>query len=270
MCFLPSLADDIEDATIFYNEAIDVYSQNDIDKSIELFKKAIELNPNFYEAHYNLSQILMSQDKNEEAYKTLLKILQLRPDDTEILYNTGKVQYKRGYLSSSYSYLKKIDTNAPQYESAKLLISKIEKRQGELNLEAKISKHMILVDSKGKFLADDLVEITAPSGIATDSKGNIYIASYSENAIYKITPTGKKSIFSSSSLIKGPIGLAVDKDDNLYVANYSANSILKIKPNASVSVFASILKPYCLLYNLQSNRLYVSEQNTNKLVKYDL
>ncbi|MBR2068945.1 MAG: tetratricopeptide repeat protein [Candidatus Gastranaerophilales bacterium] len=266
----PCFSDDIEDATVYYNEAIDVYSQDDIPKSIELFKKALELNPNFYEARYNLAQILMSQEENEEALKILKEILTLRPNDTETLYNIGKIQYKRGYLSDSFNHLKKIPETAPQYESAKILITKIEKRQNELNLEAKISEHKILLDNQGRALAVELGEITAPSGVAIDSRGNIYSASFSENVIYKISIYGQKTVFARSNLIKGPIGLAIDKDNNIYAANYSANTIVKIKPNATASVFAVISKPYCLLYDSEHDRLYATEQNSNKLVKFDL
>lgn len=266
----PSLCDNIEEATLYYNEAIDVYGQNDVEKSVELFRKAIELNPNFYEAHYNLAQILMSREENEEALKILKETVKLKPDDSETLYNIGKIQYKRGYLSDSYNYLKKIAQSAPQYESALILINKIEKRQDELNLEAKISEHKISLDSQGRALPVDLSEIPAPSGITYDERGNIYIASFSENAIYKISTYGQKTVFSKSSLIKGPIGIAADKENNLYVANYSANTIIKIKSSGSASLFANISKPYCLIYDNEHNRLYATEQNSNKLIKFDL
>jgi len=267
---IPSYSDDIEDAAIFYNEAIDVYKQEDVEKSIELFKKALELNPDFYEAQYNLAQILMSLDKNEEALHYLQEIIRLKPGNSETLYNLGKIQYKRGYLSSAYGYLKKIEASAPQYESAKILLDKIEKRQDELNLESKISQHKVLLDHEGKSISVSLSEIQAPSGIAFDSRGNIFVASFSENAIYKISIYGQKAVFSRSSLIKGPIGLAIDKDDNIYVAGYSSNSIVKIRPSGVAAVFALINKPYCLIYDKNHNRIYVTEQNSNKLVKYDL
>ena len=267
---LPAYSDDIEDATLLYNEAIDLYGQDNIEKSIELFKKAIELNPKFYEARYNLAQILMSREENEEALKTLKEILTLKPNDSETLYNIGRIQYKRGYLSDSYKHLNKIAQNAPQYDSAKILINKIERRQHELDLEAKISEHKPIADTQGKAVASELVEIAAPSGIAIDNRGNIYSASFSENAIYKISIYGQKSSYVRSNLIKGPVGLAMDKENNLYVANYSANTIVKITPNAAVSIFANVSKPYCITYDNEHNRIYVTEQNSNKLIKFDL
>ena len=262
--------ENLEKAAILYNEAIDLYSQDKTGKSIEYFTKALELKPDFYEAHYNLAQILMSLNKNDEAIKSLEEIAKIKPDDTENIYNLGKTYFKKGYLSKAYENLKKISANAPEYDNAKLLIEKIEKRQNELNLEEKIKKHESLVDTQGKFQGVELAEFAAPSGTAIDSQGNIYVASFLENQIYKLSIYGQKLVHSKSNLIQGPIGLAIDKEDNLYVANYSANNIIKITPNNIASIFAQINKPYCLIYDLANNRLYATEQGNNKLIKYDL
>ena len=268
--FNQAFADKLEEAVSLYNEAIDKYNENEVDKSIELFNKAIVLDPNFYDANYNLAQILISVGKLEEAMKPLETILKLRPEDSETLYNLGRIQYKRGYLSSSFGYLNKIKETAPQYESAKLLLDKIEKRQDELNLERKLNEHKNLSDASGKAKSEELAEYLAPSGIALDSKKNIYIASFSENIIYRITPRGQKTAFSKSGLIKGPIGIAIDKNDNLYVSNYSSNNIVKITPQWQSSIFADVQKPYCIIYDSEHDRLYVTEQATNKLLKFDL
>ncbi len=264
------LEDNTQQAANLYNEAIDLYGQDEVDKSIEYFTKALEIKPDFYEAHYNLAQILMSLNKNDEALKSLEEIHKLKPSDSENLYNLGKTYFKNGQLSKANEYLKQITTNAPQCDSAKLLISKIEKRQDELNLEEKIKERKVTIDSQGRSSGISLEEISAPSGIATDNRGNIFVASFIENQIYKISIYGQKVIFSKSNLIHGPIGLAIDKDNNIYVANYSANNIIKITPNNIVSIFATINKPYCLNYDSMHNRLYVTEQDTNKLYKFDL
>ncbi len=267
---MQAFCDNKEDATNLYNEAIDLYAQDQVNKSIETFNKAIELYPEFYEANYNLAQILMSLNKNDEALKPLQTILKIKPNDSETLYNIGKIYYKKGYLSKSHEALKKIKESTPQYNSAVLLIKKIEKRQEELNLENKIKEHKNYSDSKGLMKKEELAEYQAPSGIATDERGNIYVASFGENAVYKISIYGQKTLISKSALIKGPIGVAVDKNGNVYIANYLANNILKVTGENNVSVFAEIEKPYCMIYDAQHNRLYVTEQATNKLVKIDL
>ena len=265
-----AFATDKENPALIYNQAIDLYKQDNVEGSIDLFKKAIELKPDFYEAHYNLAQILMSVDRNEEALKSLEILLSMNNNDTETLYNIGKIQYKRGYLSNSYKHLVAIPESAPQYASAKILIDKIEKRQEELKLEAIIKEHKNLTDNSGKALYADISQMQAPSGISVDSEGNIYCASFAENSIYKISIFGKKTVFTNSSLIKGPIGIAADSKNNIYIANYSANNIVKVTPSGAASVFAEVQKPYCILYDEKHDRLYITEQNTNKIVKIDL
>ena len=260
----------LEQAATYYNEAIDLYQQDNINKSIDYFEKAIKLKSDFYEAHYNLAQILMSINKNEEALKSLEEIAKIKPDDPENLYNLGKTYYKKGLLSKSYESLKAISVNSPQYDSAKLLIEKIEKRQDELNLEKKMNAHQSLINSEGKAQAIALGEFSAPSGVAIDNGGNVFVASFLENRIYKISTFGKKESLPKSNLIQGPIGLAIDKENNIYVANYSANNIIKITQEGSPSIFADVQKPYCLIYDNNLNRLYVTEQDTNKLIKFDL
>lgn len=260
----------LEQAATYYNEAIDLYKQDDVDKSIVYFEKAIRIKPDFYEAHYNLAQILMSVNKNDEALQSLEEIAKIRPEDTENLYNLGKTYYKKGMLSKAFETLKKIDVSAAQYDSAKLLIDKIENRQSELNLEEKINSRQSVIDSQGKAQFVALGEFSAPSGITIDSRGNIYIASFLDNRIYKLTVFGQKTAIPKSNLIQGPIGLATDKDDNIYVANYSANNIIKITPENVTSIFADVKKPYCVYYDDKHNRLYVTEQDTNKLIKFDL
>ena len=270
MTFNASFADNEEEAAMVYNEAIDLYRQDDVSRSIELFKKAIELKPDFYEAHYNLAQILISVNKNDEAYNSLLELIKLKPEDLEALYNIGRIQYKRGYLSSAHSYLTKISESAPQYNSAKILVDKIEQRQKELDLENKIKQNKTTYDAQGLAIGAELAEFEAPSGIALDSRGNIYVASFLDNIIYKISVYGQKKVFSNSVLLRGPIGIAIDKNDNIFVANYSANTIVKITPEGNSSIFSKVQKPYCLFYDNQSNKLYVTEQETNKLIKFDL
>lgn len=110
--------------------------------------------------------------------------------------------------------------------------------------------------------------IPAPSGVAMDSNGNTYIASFSENLIYKINSQNQKSIFVNSSVLNGPIGLAVDDSGNVYVANYTKGNILKVTPNGAPSVFLTIKSPYCL--NITNNILFITEQSTNTVVKYTL
>ena len=123
--------------------------------------------------------------------------------------------------------------------------------------------------SKGPEPSKNVVEkFSGPTGIAMDSKRNLYVASYTDNSIYKIT-NGQSQLFSKSSLLGGPIGLTFDDNDNMYVANYDKNNILRISKNGQAEIFlGKVIQPYYLV--VSEGYLYVSEQGSNTVMKYKL
>ena len=58
-----------------YNQAISVY------------EKAIELNPEYYEAYNNLGVVLGKNEQYEEAEKVLKQVIKLQPKFVEILFH---------------------------------------------------------------------------------------------------------------------------------------------------------------------------------------
>lgn len=85
--------------------------------------------------------------------------------------------------------------------------------------------------------------LCAPSGVALDDMGDLYIADYSNNRVLEysfpsITTTanlvfGQGGSFTtnvagtSNSALDGPTGVAVDSADNLYVADYNNSRVLE-------------------------------------------
>ena len=274
----------LEDATSLYNMGIDYYSQNQVQKSIEYFKKAISIDPKFYEAYYNLAQIQASYGYLDSAIKSYEKVVQLKPDDYESIYELGRLLYKRGYLNKALSYLDKIPLNEDIYTQVLTLENKIKKRQAELiaiqkqkeqqaqvQLQNKIETTTVNVsEQKPQEQTNLIVNLKAPSGVAADSQGNIYAASFSENKIYRISPDGAKSVYVESVNLGGPEGIAIDEFDNLYVANYTKNNILKVTQSGVISEFAKLRKPYCIGIDKVRKLLIVSEQDTNNVLKFEL
>ena len=274
----------LEDATSLYNMGIDYYSQNQVQKSMEYFKKAISIDPKFYEAYYNLAQIQASYGYLDSAIKSYEKVVQLKPDDYESVYELGRLLYKRGYLNKALSYLDKIPLNEDIYTQVLTLENKIKKRQAELiaiqkqkeqqaqvQLQNKIETTTVSVSEQKPQVQTNLVlSLKAPSGVAADSQGNIYAASFSENKIYRISPDGTKSVYVESVNLGGPVGIAIDEFDNLYVANYTKNNILKVTQSGVISEFAKLRKPYCIGIDKVRKLLIVSEQDTNNVLKYEL
>ena len=112
-------------------------------------------------------------------------------------------------------------------------------------------------------------DIASPTGIASDKNGNVYVACFSDNMIYKITPDGKKIIFIKDAKISGPIDMVNDDAGNIYVSNYNSNNVIKITPAGVITVLISnIQKPYGV--HINGDFLYVSSQGSNSVLKYKL
>lgn len=251
------------DATSYYNKGIDYYNLNKIEDSINSFKKAIELDPKFYQAYYNLAKIQESYKYYNDAMITYEKLLEITPEDYESMYNFGNLLYKRGYLKKSLTYLDRIPNYSEYYEQSEKLIDIVEKRQIEVAEETKLKENA----AKRSSLFET---IQAPTGVATDKLGNVYIASFSQNAVYKITPQNVKTTFVGANNLGGPVGVAIDENNNIYIANYTKGNVVKAEPDGKTSVLLLVKKPYCLNVDNQNKKLLITEQEKNTVIKYDL
>ena len=198
-----------------------------------------------------------------------------KPDDYESIYKAGNLSVKLGQYDKAKSYLALIPTSNSLYSKAQALISTIPQNasQGETPNLAQLG---LTTESETKASDTHINQtngmynnIPSPTGIATDSAGNVYIASFSDNIIYKVTPDGRQLVFIKNSQINGPIAMASDANGNMYVSNYNSNNVVKITPTGAVSVLINnVEKPYGM--NVTDGMLFVSSQGTNSVLRYKL
>ncbi|HEY2988708.1 MAG TPA: NHL repeat-containing protein [Candidatus Binatia bacterium] len=122
-----------------------------------------------------------------------------------------------------------------------------------------------------------------PEGLAADSRGNIYVATFEfnpPNAIHIFSPSGR--LLDTISLPSAvPLGLAFDTSGNLYVANFGGGKVLKFSPPfiagslpvATYNVCTFVIFVDCGLNAMAfdaAGNLYVSDSFGGKVYKVAL
>lgn len=245
------------DAKLEYNNALDMYKLGKYEEAIACFRTAIRLYPDFIDAYYNLGSILDYLNQGDEAIYVLKQIISRKQDDYEAAYKIAQISVKLGDKRTASEYLALIPATSEFYIQGK-----------ELMMKHNLTQTTPTGKTKSKIPQNSsmYLNISSPTGISTDSDGNVYIASFSDNAIIKVTPDNKRMIFFKNSILKGPIAIANDSLGNMYIANYNANNILKISKNGHAEVFIqNAPKPYAV--HVGGNMLFVSCQGSNAVIR---
>lgn len=253
------------ESAMYYNEGLDLYQNGEYSRAIESFKQAVAKEPDFVDAYYNLGAIYEYLKSYQSAIACFSKIHQLQPKDSETILKLAELYNKVGNSEKALFFINKIPEDDQFYTKAKTL-----KQQYTTAYQRERAKQTLSSVNKANELNKSVVnKFSGPTGIAINSQGILFVASYTDNSIYRVMPNGQSYLFSKSPMLGGPIGLAFDSNDNLYVANYDKNNILKINKGGQIFVFMDkITNPYYLV--IRGNSLYISEQGNNTVVKYKL
>ena len=106
-----------------------------------------------------------------------------------------------------------------------------------------------------------------PRGITSDASGNIYIADFASDAVYKI-PAGGVTPVAIGTGFNEPFGVAVDPSGNVYVSDYGNNAIKKILAGTNTTIIVSnaITNPCGIALDAYNN-IYVADDAKNTIDK---
>jgi len=252
------------DAKLIYNEGVNLYKLGEYDRSMAAFKKATRLDPNYIDAYYNLGTVLEHLQQYREALTVFKQIIVRKPDDYEAVYKAAYLSMQLGENDNAKSYLSIIPQSADIAPKAQELAHLLQTDMQTIKTQ---EKQAAAAGQKVPQSNNIFNNITSPTGITSDAAGNLFVASFSDNTIYKITPDGKKVVFLKDVRVNGPIGMVKDNKGSIYIANYNNNNILKISATGDVSVLiGNVQKPYGLY--VDENILYISSQGNNSVIKY--
>ena len=118
-----------------------------------------------------------------------------------------------------------------------------------------------------------------PTGIALDSKNNLYIADPTDRVVRKISvggiittvagtglrgSTGDGGLATSATFIY-PYGVAVDSNDNLYIADPNSNVIRKVTASTGIiTTVATVTTPYAVATNA-ANDIFAAGYSVYKI-----
>lgn len=257
--------EDMVKAQAAYKQGISYTRMKAYDNAIASFQKALAIYPQMTDAYFNIASIYIMQNKVDEAYNIYTKILAINPSDYDAILQAAKISYNRKNYALAMKYLKYIPDDYEKYYIAQQMYNDAQELFDKQKNQYERSK----VSSANKNKTVVIDKFSSPAGVVVDSDGNMFVASYSGNAIIKVDKKKQKSNFVKDYLLDGPVGLAIDKYDNIYVANYDGNNILKITKGGNVSVFMDkVSQPYFLY--IKDDVLYISEQGNDVVVTYNL
>lgn len=261
---LPVLADATTEAKLEYNKGIDFYKIGQYDRSMEAFRRAIDLDPEYIDAYYNLASILDYLGQDEAALTVFKQIVVRKPTDYDAVYKAAELSYKLGQKDKAKSFLSIIPSGSYVNVKARQLANKLNTDLQTIRYENNITESASQPDTNGVY-----ENIPSPTGITTDNSGNLFVAGFSDNVIFKITPEGNRIIFLKDKRLNGPIGLISDDAGNIYIANYNANNVLKVDTTGQVTVLIEdVLKPYGLF--ISNGTLFISSQGSNAVIRFKL
>lgn len=257
--------EDMEKAISAYKTGVAFSRAKAYDNAVNAFQTALSYNPKMTDAYYNIASIYVAQKKYDEAYNTYVKIIALNPHDYDSILQAAKISYNRKNYALAMKYLQYIPDDYEYYYIARQMYKDAEELfTAQKN---KIERSKVSTANKNKRVLVD--KFNSPAGMVVDSEGNIFVASYSDNAIIKVDSNKNKTNFIKDYLLEGPVGLAIDDYDNIYIANYDANNILKVTKGGNVSVFMDKVSHPYFLY-IKDDVLYISEQGNDVVLKYNL
>lgn len=257
-------ASNVTEAKLEYNKAIDFYKIGQYDKSMDAFRKAIDLDPDYIDAYYNLGSILEYLKEDDAALTVFKQIVVRKPTDYEAVLKAADLSTRVGQIERAKSYLALIPSDSYIAIKARELAKRLNTDLQTIKYENEVSEIPKQPATNGFY-----ENIASPTGITSDKSGNLYVAGYSDNVIYRITPNGDRVIFLKDNRLNGPIGIVSDDFDNIYVANYNSNNVLKIDKNGFVSILIpEVIKPYGLF--ITNGVLFISSQGENAVIRYKL
>ena len=239
-----------KDAIVFSNYGVILKKFGKLQEAEVSYRKAIEIKPNYAEAHYNLGIILDKIGKLQEAELSTRKAIEIKPNYAEAYSNLGTILKSLGKLQEAeFSYRKAIEIN-PNYAEAHLNLGAMLKSLGKLQ-EAELSTR------KAIEIKPNYAEAYSNLGTILKSLGKLQEAEFSYRKAIEINPNYAEAYSN--------LGAMLNELEKLQEAEFYTRKAIEINPNyaEAYSNLGTILRALGKLYDAISCYNKAIELNKN-------
>jgi len=114
----------------YNNLGVELDKQDRLEEAVEHFLKALQIKPDYVDAHYSLGVVLEKQGRKEAAMDHYLQALRINPNYVRAQYNIGLSLSKQGRLEEAVDYYMQALRINPEYVDAHYNLANILIKQG--------------------------------------------------------------------------------------------------------------------------------------------
>ena len=108
---------------------------------------------------------------------------------------------------------------------------------------------------------------SAPTGLAYDSSGGLYVTEWSASRVTYIDPVGARKLVTND--VRSPSGIAVGRDGAVYVSSYSDGVVYRLSSDGKPNAFVRGLRTLAGLSIGQDGHLLIADRGLNQVLRAD-
>jgi tetratricopeptide (TPR) repeat protein len=213
-------------------------TKGNVDEAIVHYQKALQIDPDYAEAHNNLGDALLRKDSVDEAIAHFQKALQIKPDDAEAHINLGNALIKKGNVDEAIAHYQNALQIKPDFAVAHNNLGNALLQKGSVD-------EAIVQYQKALQIEPDFAEAQNNLGNALLIKGNVDEAIAHYQKALQITPDYAKAHYNlgRALLTKGNVEEAIvhfqralQIEPDYAKAHYNLGDALLQKGNADEAI----------------------------------
>lgn len=121
-------------------------AKDEIDKAMESYQRAVEINPNLADAYLGLAATYFLSEKIEESIKYFKKAIEINPGHVAAHYNLSLIYESTGQIDEAIALYEKIIEITPNFKGAYINLGDLYLEKGDRDKAIKIYQKVIELD----------------------------------------------------------------------------------------------------------------------------